>query len=108
MSPAYYRIPYVVHFRTVFLTSDGLVTLLRLHIQATLGSDLIGTIGQVDMESLYAQMFEGGLSARTMWASSGLLCFCLRCGQSQQWVVDDLHLSPVASSTIVGAIIVTC
>jgi hypothetical protein len=25
--------------------SDGLVTLLRLHIQATLGSDLIGTIG---------------------------------------------------------------
>jgi hypothetical protein len=32
----------------------------RLHIQATLGSRLIGTIGQVDMESLYAQMFEGG------------------------------------------------
>src|ERR1700723_1012260 len=85
------------HFRRVFLMSDGLATLLRLHIQATLGSDLIGTIGQIDMESLYAQMFEGGLSARTMWASSGLLCFCLRCGRSQQWVVDDLHLSPVAS-----------
>jgi hypothetical protein len=49
--------------------SDGLVTFLRLHIQATLGSRLIGTIGQIDMESLYAQMFEGGLSARTMWAS---------------------------------------
>jgi hypothetical protein len=41
--------------------SDGLVTLLRLHIQAALGSRLIGTIGQIDMESLYTQMFEGGL-----------------------------------------------
>jgi len=30
---------------------------------------LIGTIGQIDMQSLYAQIFEGGLSVRTMWAS---------------------------------------
>jgi hypothetical protein len=61
-------------FRPVFLMSDELVTLLRLHIQATLGSDLIGAIGQIDMESLHAQMFEGGLSATRSGLSSRPSC----------------------------------
>jgi integrase len=40
-------------------------TLLRLHIRPVLGSRLIGTICQVDLQSLYAQMFERGFG--TSW-----------------------------------------
>src|ERR1700739_63638 len=38
-------------------------TLLRLYIRPVVGTRLIGTIGQMDMQELYAQMFERGLSA---------------------------------------------
>ena len=41
-------------------------TLLRLYIRPVLGGRLIGTIGQIDMQELYAQLFERGLSARAL------------------------------------------
>jgi Phage integrase, N-terminal SAM-like domain len=41
-------------------------TLLRLHIRPVLSARPIGTISQIDMQYLYAQMFERGLSARTI------------------------------------------
>jgi site-specific recombinase XerD len=41
-------------------------SLLRLYIRPSLGTRLIGTIGQMEMHGLYAQMFARGLSARTI------------------------------------------
>ena len=38
-----------------------------------LGSRLIGTISQIDLQSLYAQMFERGLSARTIEYTNAVL-----------------------------------
>ncbi len=38
-----------------------------------LGTHFIGTIGQMDMQGLYAQMFARGLSARTIEYTNGCL-----------------------------------
>jgi Phage integrase, N-terminal SAM-like domain len=46
-------------------TFHGYETLLRVNIRPVLGTRLIGAIGQMDMQELYAQMFKRGLSART-------------------------------------------
>lgn len=47
--------------------------LLRLYIRPALGTKLIGTIGQMDMQALYAQMFARGLSARTIEYTNAVL-----------------------------------
>lgn len=41
-------------------------TLIRLYIRPVIGTRLTGTIGQMEMQELYAKMFERGLSARTI------------------------------------------
>ena len=51
----------VVKARVRVRTFRDYETLLRLHIRPVLGSRLIGTINQIDLQSLYAQMFERGL-----------------------------------------------
>jgi hypothetical protein len=48
-------------------------TLLRLHIRPVLGSRLIGTIIQIDLQTLYARMCERGLSARTVEYANAVL-----------------------------------
>ena len=48
-----------------------------------LGSRLIGTITQIDMQSLYAQMFERGLSARTIEYTNAVLQSAFR--QAVRW-----------------------
>jgi len=58
-------------------------TLLRLYIRPVLGTRLIGTIGQMDMQELYAQMFERGLSARTIEYTNAVLESAFR--QAVRW-----------------------
>ena len=58
-------------------------TLLRLYIRPILGTRLIGTIGQMDMQELYAQMFERGLSARTIEYTNAVLESAFR--QAVRW-----------------------
>ena len=47
--------------------------LLRLHIRPVLGNRLIGTISQIDIQSLYARMFERSLSARMIEYTNAVL-----------------------------------
>jgi integrase len=58
-------------------------TLLRLYIRPVLGTRLIGAIGQIDMQELYAQMFERGLSARTIEYTNAVLESAFR--QAVRW-----------------------
>jgi integrase len=58
-------------------------TLLRLYIRPVLGTRLISTIGQMDMQELYAQMFERGLSARTIEYTNAVLESAFR--QAVRW-----------------------
>jgi integrase len=57
--------------------------LLRLNIRPVLGSRLIGTITQIDMQSLYAQMLERGLSARTIEYTNAVVRSAFR--QAVRW-----------------------
>ena len=58
-------------------------SLLRLYIRPVLGTRFIGTIGQMDMQGLYAQMFERGLSARTIEYTNAVLQSAFR--QAVRW-----------------------
>lgn len=58
-------------------------TLLRLYIRPFLGTRLIGAIGQMEMQKLYAQMFERGLSARTIEYTNAVLESAFR--QAVRW-----------------------
>ena len=58
-------------------------TLLRLYIRPVLGARLIGTIEQMEMQELYAQMFERGLSARTIEYTNAVLESAFR--QAVRW-----------------------
>jgi hypothetical protein len=58
-------------------------TLLRLHIRPVLGSRLIGTISQIDLQTLYARMCERGLSARTVEYTNAVLESAFR--QAIRW-----------------------
>jgi integrase len=58
-------------------------TLLRLYIRPVLGTRLIGAIGQIDMQELYSQMFERGLSARTIEYTNAVLESAFR--QAVRW-----------------------
>ena len=73
----------VVKARVRVRTFRDYETLLRLHIRPVLGSRLIGTICQVDLQSLYAQMFERGLSARTIEYTNAVLESAFR--QAVRW-----------------------
>ena len=67
------RLSTVVRARVRSRTFKDYETLLRLHIRPALGSRLIGTISQFDIQSLYAQMFKRGLSARTIEYTNSVL-----------------------------------
>ena len=58
-------------------------SLLRLYIRPALGTHFIGTIGQMDMQGLYAQMFARGLSARTIEYTNAVLKSAFR--QAVRW-----------------------
>jgi integrase len=58
-------------------------TLIRLHIRPILGTRLIGPIGQMEMQELYAKMFERGLSARTIEYTNAVLESAFR--QAVRW-----------------------
>jgi hypothetical protein len=58
-------------------------SLLRLYIRPALGTRLIGTIGQMDMQGFYAQMFGRGLSARTIEYTNAVLESAFR--QAVRW-----------------------
>lgn len=47
--------------------------LLRLHIRSVLRTRPLGAIVQFDIQSIYAQMFERGLSARTIEYANAVL-----------------------------------
>lgn len=57
--------------------------LLRLHIRPALGSRLIGTINQIDIQRLYARMYERGLSSRTIEYTNAVLKSAFR--QAVRW-----------------------
>jgi integrase len=57
--------------------------LLRLHIRPSLGARPIGAVTQFDIQSIYAQMFERGLSARTIEYTNAVLQSAFR--QAVRW-----------------------
>ncbi|HYL15798.1 MAG TPA: tyrosine-type recombinase/integrase [Terriglobales bacterium] len=57
--------------------------LLRLHIRPILGTRPLGAIVQFDIQSIYSQMFERGLSARTIEYTNAVLQSALR--QAVRW-----------------------
>src|ERR1700722_12961983 len=73
----------VVKARVRVRTFRDYEALLRLHIRPVLGSRLIGTISQIDLQSLYAQMFERGLSARIIEYTNAVLESAFR--QAVRW-----------------------
>lgn len=58
-------------------------SLLRLHIRPTLGTRLLGTITQFDIQNVYAQMSARGLSARTIEYTNAVLQSAFR--QAVRW-----------------------
>ena len=58
-------------------------SLLRLHIRPVLGTRPLGAIVQFDIQSIYAQMFERGLSARTIEYTNAVLQSAFR--QAVRW-----------------------
>jgi integrase len=73
----------VVKARVRVRTFRDYEALLRLHIRPVLGSSLIGSIGQIDLQTLYAHMFERGLSARTIEYTNAVLESAFR--QAVRW-----------------------
>ena len=57
--------------------------LLRLHIRPVLGTRPLGAIVQFDIQSIYARMFERGLSARTIEYTNAVLQSAFR--QAVRW-----------------------
>ena len=73
----------VVKARVRMRTFRDYEALLRLNFRPVLGSRLIGTITQIDMQSLYAQMFARGLSARTIEYTNAVVRSAFR--QAFRW-----------------------
>ena len=63
----------VVKPRVRLRTFKDYEALLRLHIRPVLGNRLIGTISQIEIQSLYARMFERSLSARMIEYTNAVL-----------------------------------
>jgi len=83
----------VVKARVRVRTFRDYETLLLLHIRPVLGSRLIGTICQVDLESLYARMFERGLSARTIEYTNAVLESAFRRAVSWKMLAERILVS---------------
>ena len=79
------RLSTVVKARVRTRTFHDYEALPRLNIRPVLGSRLIGTITQIDVQSLYAQMFEHGLSARTIEYTNAVLQSAFR--QAVRWKI---------------------
>jgi integrase len=79
----------VVKARVRTRTFRDYEALLRLNIRPVLGSKLIGTITQIDIQSLYAQMFERGLSARTIEYTNPVLRSAFRQAVRWKMLADD-------------------
>jgi hypothetical protein len=73
----------VVKTRVRTRTFKDYEALLKLYIRPALGSRLIGTVSQIDIQSLYAQMIERGLSARTIERTNAVLRSAFR--QAVRW-----------------------
>ena len=63
--------------------------LLRLHIRPVLGTRPLGAIVQFDIQSIYAQMFERGLSARTIEYTNAVLQSAFRQAVRWKMLVED-------------------
>ena len=79
----------VVKARVRPRTCKDYETLLRLHIRPVLGSRLIGTISQIDVQTLYARMYESGLSARTVEYTNAVLESAFRQGLRWKMLAED-------------------
>jgi integrase len=73
----------VVKARVRMRTFKDYEALLKLYIRPALGCRLIGTVSQIDIQNLYAQMFERGLSARTIEYANAVLHSAFR--QAVRW-----------------------
>ena len=73
----------VVKARVRTRTFKDYEALLKLYIRPALGGRLIGTLSQIDIQNLYAQMFERGLSARTIEYANAVLRSAFR--QAVRW-----------------------
>jgi integrase len=62
---------------------DDYARLLRIHIRPTLGGRPLGAINQFDIQTLYAQMLESGLSPRTIEYTNAVLQSAFR--QAVRW-----------------------
>jgi integrase len=63
--------------------------LLRLHIRPVLGARPLGAIVQFDIQSIYARMFERGLSARTIEYTNAVLQSAFRQAVRCKMLVED-------------------
>ena len=63
--------------------------LLRLHIRPVLGTRPLGAIVQFDIQSVYARMFERGLSARTIEYTNAVLQSAFRQAVRWKMLVED-------------------
>jgi integrase len=73
----------VVKARVRTRTFKDYEALLKLYIRPTLGGRLIGTLSQIDIQNLYDQMFERGLSPRTIEYANAVLRSAFR--QAVRW-----------------------
>jgi hypothetical protein len=62
---------------------------LKLFIRPALGGRLIGTLSQIDIQNLYAQMLERGLSARTIEYANAVLRSAFRQAVRWKMLVED-------------------
>jgi integrase len=67
----------------------GYEGLLRLHIRPSLGARPIGAITQFDIQSVYAQMFNRGLSPRTIEYRNAVLHSAFRQAVRWKMLADD-------------------
>ena len=79
----------VVKVRVRPRTFKDYEALLRLYIRPVLGNRLIGTISQIDIQSLYARMFERGLSARTIEYTNAVLESAFRQAVRSKMLAED-------------------
>jgi integrase len=63
--------------------------LLRLHIRPSLGNKPLGAIGPLDIQTVYARMFERGLSPRTIEYTNAVLRSAFRQAVRWKMLLDD-------------------
>jgi integrase len=63
--------------------------LLKLYIRPALGGKLIGTLSQIDIQNLYAQMFERGLAPRTIEYANAVLRSAFRQAVLWKMLAED-------------------